>query len=216
MTDFLRQASIVRPEALKRPISIIGAGGIGSPTALALAKMGCSKIRVYDFDIVEAHNLPNQFYCEGDLGRAKVDALADMAQLLAGVSLEGVRERIVDQRLSGVVITAVDTMESRKAIWRNGVRYNPQVPLYLDARMGAEVCTVYSIRPVDPDDVAFYDASLYSDAEAQEDPCTARAIIYNVFGAAALLANQVKKFATGEQSFREIHFDLKTLTLITK
>jgi hypothetical protein len=82
--------------------------------------------------------------------------------------------------------------------------------------MGAEVCTVYSIRPVDPDDVAFYDGTLYLDAEAQEDPCTARAIIYNVFGAAALLANQVKKFAMGERPLREIHFDLKTLTLITK
>ena len=122
----------------------------------------------------------------------------------------------MDQRLSGVVISAVDTMESRKAIWRNGVRYNPQVPFFLDARMGAEVRTVYSVRPVDPDDVAFYDATLYSDAEALEDPCTARAIIYNVFGAAALLANQVKKFAMGEELPREIHFDLKTLTLITK
>jgi hypothetical protein len=78
--------------------------------------------------------------------------------------------------------------------------------------MGGEVARIYSINPCDPDDIEFYESMLYDDAEATELRCTARAIIYNVFIIAGLIANQVKKFARAEKVVREIIFDLKTLT----
>jgi hypothetical protein len=82
--------------------------------------------------------------------------------------------------------------------------------------MGAEVCRLYSIVPVDPDHVRFYESTLYSDAEASAETCTRRAIIYNTLTIGSLIANQVKKFARGESLMRELVFDLKTLTLITR
>ena len=39
--------------------------------------MGCPVLNIYDFDDVEIHNIPNQYYDTNDLGKLKADALAD-------------------------------------------------------------------------------------------------------------------------------------------
>lgn len=213
--DFFRQMDIVKGEALEVSITIIGCGGIGSFVTLALAKMGCREITVYDHDTVEEHNIPNQLYRLEDIGRSKVEALAGIVKAYTGFSL-GVRpERFDGQKPQGMVISAVDSMQARRQIWERSVRYRAGVPLYVDARMGAEVARIYTIQPSDPDDVRFYEATLHGDEEAFRLPCTARAIIYTGFSIAGLIANQVKKFAMREALKREIIFDHKTLTLVT-
>ncbi|MBI3989238.1 MAG: ThiF family adenylyltransferase [candidate division NC10 bacterium] len=213
--DFRRQLDLVKEEALVTPIAVVGCGGIGTFTALALAKMGCRNLTLYDDDLVEGHNIPNQLYRVEDVGRAKVDALAEILKAFTGLSPDRRRERVDGQRLMGVVIAGIDSMKARKILWQKSIRYRASVPLYLDARMGAEVARLYTIRPADPDDVRFYERTLYDDAEAFEPPCTAASIIYNGFSIAALIASQVKKFLMGEGPRQEILFDLKTLTLTT-
>ena len=104
-------------------------------------------------------------------------------------------------------------MAARKTIWEK-VRYNPSIPLYIEARMGAEICRIHSVRPTDPMDVKWYESTLYSDDDALDLPCTARAIIYTVFVIAGLLACQVKKFVTGQDILKEIIFDLVTMSLL--
>ncbi len=212
--DFLRQLDLVNEEQLDFPVTVVGAGGIGSPATLALAKMGCANLTVYDDDTVEDHNLPNQLYRLADRGKPKVQALREIVEAFTGTTITACPERVEQQRLSGLVVSGVDTMASRKAIWESGVRFNPRVPLYLDARMGAEVGRILAVRPVDPDHVAWYEKTLFGDDEALEEACTARAIIYNVFSLAGLIASQVKRYATGEDVEREIIFDLRTLTLL--
>jgi hypothetical protein len=212
--DYWRQLDVVSPSDLADlKVTLIGAGGIGSPTALALTKMGVSQISVYDNDSVELHNLPNQFYRLSDLGKPKVEALADAVIDYAGVSPEAKVELFENQQLSGVVISGVDSMTARKAIWQR-VRYNPTVEVYIEARMGAEVCRIHTVDPTDPSAVKWYETTLYSDEEAQELPCTARAIIYTVFVVAGLIASQVKKYVRGQELRKEIIFDLVTLILL--
>ena len=212
--DYWRQLDLVTPEELSLPITMVGAGGIGSPTALALAKMGCSRMTVYDSDLVEAHNLPNQLYRLEDFARPKVEALQVLIRSFTGFEIVAIREAVSKQRLQGLVISGVDSMVARKTIWQEAIRYRPNVELYIDARMGAEVCSIYSVRPADPDDVRAYELTLYDDDEADPNACTAQAIIYNTFTVAGLIANQVKKYAKGEHLSREVIFDLKTLTLL--
>ncbi|HEX6513731.1 MAG TPA: ThiF family adenylyltransferase [Chloroflexota bacterium] len=213
--DYWRQLDLVSSEQLDFPITLIGAGGIGSPLALALAKMGCPRLALYDPDTVEAHNLPNQIYRLNDVGRPKVAALADLLREFAPLELDVRQERVSEQALRGVVISAVDSMASRQDIWHGCVRYKPAVPLYVDARMGAEVCRVFTVNPADPDDVTAYEATLHGDGDAAEDPCTAQAIIYNTFAVAALVANQVKRHACDEALERDVILDFATLTLLT-
>jgi hypothetical protein len=212
--DYWRQLDLVTPAELKLPITLVGAGGIGSPTALALAKMGCSRLTVYDPDLVEPHNLPNQFYRLEDSARPKVEALRDLIRAFTGLEIVSIQEAVSRQPLSGVVISGVDSMSARQEIWHGSIRYRADVELYIDARMGAEVCRIYSIRPSDPEHVRAYELTLYNDDQASADACTAQAIIYNVLSIAGLIANQVKKYAKGEHLDREVILDLKTLTLL--
>jgi sulfur-carrier protein adenylyltransferase/sulfurtransferase len=56
-------------------VLIVGAGGLGSPSALYLAASGIGEIGLVDFDKVEASNLQRQvMYGTKDVGRAKLEA----------------------------------------------------------------------------------------------------------------------------------------------
>ena len=213
--DYWRQLDLLSPERFSFPITIVGVGGIGSPVALALAKMGCRRLTVYDPDTVEAHNLPNQLYRPRDIGRPKVEALAELLSEFSPLEVLPIQEAVTNQRLEGVVVSAVDSMAARSEIWRNCIRYRAAIPLYIDARMGGQVCRVLTARPADPDDVRFYESTLYTDEAALEDPCTAQAIIYTVFGVAGLVANQIRRHAESEPTEHDVLFDFATLSLIT-
>ena len=212
--EFLRQLDLVAPTALEIPVHLIGCGGIGSFAALALGKLGCTRLHLYDDDQVEEHNVPNQLFRLSDVGRPKAVALSEILEMFTGQRPEAVVRKVDGERLQGLVVSGVDSMAARKAIWRRSIRYRAGIPLYLDGRLGAELCRVYAVRPTDPEDIRFYEQTLYDDSQAARLSCTAGAIIYTGFAMASLLADQVKKFAMGEPVMREIIHDLKTLTLV--
>ncbi len=56
-------------------IGIAGAGGLGSNCAANLIRAGFEKLKLVDFDVVEAANLDRQFYFADQLGMHKVAAL---------------------------------------------------------------------------------------------------------------------------------------------
>lgn len=57
---------------------IIGAGGLGSPSAVYLALAGVGKIGIVDFDVVELSNLQRQIlHHTSDVGRPKVQSARD-------------------------------------------------------------------------------------------------------------------------------------------
>jgi hypothetical protein len=212
--DFWRQDDLVSQSQLATPVTLVGAGGIGSHVALVLAKMGCRTIDAWDDDRVETHNLPNQLYSATDLGKTKVHALRDIVGTLTDTWIE-VHDALYPggPPSRGIVISAVDSMASRSRVWA-AIRYNPKVDLYVDARMGAEVCRIQTVYPTEPASVEAYEATLYPDGAAVDDPCTARAIAYNTFAAASLVGLQVKRHAVGEAIPRQVVLDLKTLTLL--
>ena len=216
--DYWRQLDVLNPQAMAGVhVTLIGCGGIGSPTALALAKMGVPELTLYDGDTIEDHNLPNQMYRLDSIGVHKVVALSKLVQEFSECNVRAHAEHLTKQRLTpGIVVSGVDSMAARKAIF-NRLRYNPAAELYVDARMGAEVSRIYTLNPCSPADVAWYEdpENLYSDEVALLEKCTEKAIIYNVFFIAALVANQVKRFIKGEKLAKEIIADLATLTILT-
>jgi hypothetical protein len=211
-TRFLRQLGILPPEKLAFPITVIGAGAIGSAAVITLAKMGCLDITVWDDDTIEEHNVSNQICLVQEIGSPKTSALMKLTQLLSGVTIKTRAERYRGQVLSGVVIAATDNMEARQEIWKR-VKMNPKIPLLIDARMGAEFARIYSIHPVNPDEADFYEQNLYSAEEAERLPCSARAIIYCPTIIGGLIALQLKAHATKAAPAREILFDLPSLRL---
>lgn len=187
-----RQSDLFRPQQALSKVTVIGLGGIGSPTALILAKMG-AELTILDFDTVEEHNLASQLYRREDVGLAKVDALAAQLESYAGAHPETRNERYVDQPLSGLVIAAVDSMEVRKQIWEQ-VRLNPAVDLFIDTRMGGLVGFLLTARPCNPNDIRWYEKQLFPSSEAASEACTARAIAFNSFGIAAMVAATVRRW----------------------
>jgi len=73
----------------------VGAGGLGSPSALYLAAAGTGTIGLVDFDVVDASNLHRQIlHGTSDIGRSKLESARDRlleANPGARVELHGVR-----------------------------------------------------------------------------------------------------------------------------
>jgi len=213
--SFLRQLDILNPNEILYPVTIIGVGGIGRAVTETLAEMGCRKIILYDPDIVEEHNRPNQAYREKDINRLKVEAAKEIIQEFAEwCQVTTIPEKFENQKLlEGIVISAVDTMESRKEIWK-AVRYNVNVPLYIDGRLGGEIIQVFTVRPCQIEDIEIYEKALFPDENAAQLPCTAQQIIYVGKIAGGLITSQLKKWLKQEKYNLEITFDLVTMTLL--
>lgn len=215
MEDYLRQLGFYDPNKDINPeVTIIGGGGIGSPTALMLANMGIKKIRLMDFDVVEAHNRPNQGYRKKDIGKPKVEALKEIIEEFAeDCHVTVINEEFTDQDLSGLVIMAVDSMKARKMIWEK-VKWNPNVLLCIDGRLGGEYLEVFTIKPSRLEDIEYYESRFFSDEEAADLPCSAKGIIYMGGMIASFIANQIKRWAKDEKIVRKISFDPVMMTLL--
>jgi molybdopterin-synthase adenylyltransferase len=215
-SKFLRQSDVLDAGNVSQlAITLIGLGSIGSITGLALAKLGVVGITAYDADFVEPHNWSNQMYADADIGSLKATAFTRLLETYGGQTPNAVPARYTDQPLTNVVISAVDSMDSRKRIWR-AVHDQANVRLYIDARMGLETLDVHVVRPQIKADRVRYTATLCSDAEALQEPCTARSVCYTPLMAASVICNLVKRLVNDEQMPSRVILDLATFTLLTE
>lgn len=211
---YLRQQDAVDMKRLsKLPITLIGAGSIGSTTAVWLGKMGICNLTVFDDDLIQDHNWSNQLYSEDNVGRPKCEALEDVMEAFCSYTPRIILHPYSDQPLSEVVISAVDTMSSRKVIWKQ-VRQQRRVQLYIDARMGLETLIVHAVHPQIREDRIRYSQTLHSDQNSLQEPCTARTICYTPLMAASVICNLVKRYVNNERLPGQIILDLATYSLI--
>lgn len=144
----------------KSGITCIGAGGIISQIAPAIARKGIGRITLLDHDVVEASNLNRQRFYEEDLGKNKALALAANLQ----------RECIADTEIRGVPWRLEEAIARRTDLSRDvvicGVDNNP-------ARMAA--CRYFRARGIP---VIFSAVSLDGDhgyvfVQGKNGPCIA-------------------------------------------
>lgn len=214
LTSRIRQSGLIPEEILEKSITIVGCGAIGSFTALALAKVGFHNIVAYDFDLVEEHNIPNQFYPLSAVGSPKVEALREMIKGFENVEI--VTERMAWNGTpfeTDVVISAVDSMSMRKEIWE-GVKSSPSVRLFVDGRMGGNQFEVYTVNMELSNDCRIYASTLWSDEETEQIPCTQKSVIYNVLSIASWIVNQVRLVLCLKEYKRRIIMDLENMNLI--
>jgi len=212
---FLRQQDVVDADKMANlKVTLIGLGSIGSVTGLYLAKMGVCKLTCFDADIVDEHNVSNQAYGMSDVGLLKVDAFANLVELQTGVLPNTIGMQFDGRQLSGVVISAVDSMESRKAIWKR-IRDQASVQLYIDSRMALDTMDIHIVRPQVKADRVSYSQTLVSDNQTLQEPCTARTVCYTPLIAASIICSLVKRYVNNEQLPHRVILDLATWTLIT-
>jgi len=216
---FARQLDIIKPAELEFSILVIGAGGIGSWTTLALAKMGCRNITVVDFDKVEDRNTPSQIYTFKYKDDFKVNALKNIVNELTSVEIKPVTEKFQDwhtpDKVFNVIISGVDSMDSRKEIWK---KISAELPLtfdvYFDVRMAGEFLRIITISPLNAYSINSYEKSLFADNPIDSTPCTARSVIYNTFLCGGLIASLVKKYAKKESVHTNINFDITNTAIL--
>ncbi len=138
---------------LNSHILIIGAGGLGSPTALYLAASGIGKLTICDGDTVDLTNLQRQIlHPTVAIGLPKVQsAQQTLHHINPDVEVVAIPEHIRDAQLhqlvseSDAVIDASDNFETRHSINKACVTY--QKPLISGAaiRFEAQV-SVFDLR----------------------------------------------------------------------
>jgi len=195
--SFLRQTEFFDPENIKASVTLIGVGSVGSFLALSLSKMGIERMVLYDPDLIEEHNISNQFFRTISLGNYKVSEIQS-AMLMYGLSKDiEAHQEIFDETKeisTEIVISSVDSMEARRKIWE--ALRNKQI-LYIDTRMAGEYFRIYSLRADNEESIKKYEETLiHPDVEA---PCGARTIIYNVLQISSLASLFVKKYYKGEE-----------------
>lgn len=173
--DPLRHLSVFRPHAFgNRRVDVVGCGATGSRIALSLAKLGIENIHLWDDDVVEEHNIPNQVFDLGDVGKFKVVALAEKIRSATGTAVVVHQERVDGTQLLGeIVFLLVDSMESRKAIWEGTLKYKLATTFLVETRMGADEGRVYTLSPNRLEHVNAWEKTLYSDGEAEVSACGA-------------------------------------------
>ena len=209
--NFHRQLDFYNPARDNNPpVTIIGAGGIGSFVAPALATLGLTDIEIWDADEVEAHNIPNQNFELAHIGLPKVDAVADIIKRKSGLDIKTRNEFFYDDsivRHDGIVIAATDSIKSRSDIFKSLTTKSKTVSRFIDGRLGGEMFRVFNIDMHNDDDVEFYKSTLFEPSEAVALPCTARAVIYIANEICAAMVRQVKQSITGRATSREIFVD---------
>jgi sulfur carrier protein ThiS adenylyltransferase len=196
--NFTRQYRIFNPEDKNTDITIIGVGSTGSFTALNLAKMGIKNIKVIDFDIVESHNLPNQFYRFQDINKLKVEALQEIIKDFTGVNietenLEVTEEYEFDVTLNTIIMLCVDSMEARKLIY-NKVK---DLPIKLiDTRFSSQGYSIHVVDLNNEEDKEKYEKSLKG--EIKNTMCGEKSVIYTILNLASEVCNIVKRMDKGE------------------
>lgn len=118
---YLSPGQLARIQRVK--VGIAGAGGLGSNCAAALVRTGFRRLKIADFDSVEASNLNRQFYFLAQVGRPKVEALREnLALINPAVQVEILPLRVEADNVAAlfadcdIVVEAFDRPEYKRLV----------------------------------------------------------------------------------------------------
>ena len=134
------------PSICKNRIHIIGCGSVGSTVAELLARFGLTNVGLYDFDVVEEHNLANQMFTTKNLYKPKVEGVYDRwveinPEAAKTIKLYG--DGWTGQKLNGYVFLCVDNIELRKKIVEDN-KYNINIEAMFDFRTALDTAQHYA------------------------------------------------------------------------
>jgi hypothetical protein len=194
---FQRAAGFIGPEDLSEVVMvIIGCGAVGSNLAVIAAKMGFVNFDLWDPDIVEGHNLPNQAFEPEHISISKVEALAAVLQrfnpeIKVTIHQEYYsKETAADAALVGPVVIATDTMKSRREI-SELMTLNPLADHIFEARLGFDYGEVHIIDNQDLDKINRWQKTFKDDSEIPEGPCNLKICTTLVLSICSFMVHQI-------------------------
>ncbi len=120
-------------------VGVMGLGGLGSPVAVALARVGVGRLIVADFDVVEPSNLNRQQYFIDQIGMKKTEALkSNLSRVNSYVQVETVDQRLTEDTIP-LIFNEVDVLAEcfddpvMKAVALRAVRMHMPDTVYVGA-----------------------------------------------------------------------------------
>ena len=132
-TKFLRNKDLIDQSKLDE-VTIVGLGGIGSAVVTLASAMGFSKIRGYDDDLLEEHNLSTCVYPHTFVGKSKAYAAREtaLAHGCPNVQMDESKWTLgSDLPLANKVIMGPDNMDARMDVYRGWIE-NPDREWLID------------------------------------------------------------------------------------
>lgn len=186
-------------------IAVGGVGGIGSYLSLLLARQE-AELYLFDFDIIETHNLGGQLYKVNDIGKTKTESIINTISDFCGsnkvVSLGKFEET---SAISEIVFSCFDNMSARKLMFSKWKEL-PDRKIFIDGRMLAEQGQIYCVIPGLEEE---YEKTLFDDSEVEEQPCNYKATSYCGCLIASLMVSCFNNYITNEKlnmNVRELPF----------
>jgi|SRR6218665_1478347 len=187
-----------------------GAGGIGSWLAFFLSRAGFKTI-VYDDDYVEAHNLGGQLFTRKDIGTRKVAALSKMISIFCEKDIHAIGSKLTNATMSHIFcFSAFDNMEARRMmfnVWSKNCIDKNSCALLIDGRLLMEQMQILCVTPKTAEE--YEKKYLFSDAEAEDAPCTMRQTSHTAAMIAAFMTgfftNHLTNIAEGD-AVRDVPF----------
>tara|TARA_R100001244_G_C5171739_1_gene131750 strand:- start:5363 stop:6019 length:657 start_codon:yes stop_codon:yes gene_type:complete len=194
---------------------ILGCGAIGSSAAIQLVRVGADNLHLYDMDKVEIENIGVSHYIMRDIGKQKVKALQlHIEEINPKINLtiyDGKFDYFkYDLTEEDVVILAFDNMSSRLEAVEAAITKYGKPGLIIDGRMGAEHYQQYNL--LNPT-LKEYEATWYSDAEGDPEPCNAKATSYCANMSGAFITNAIRKIAADIPVKKEFFFNFPGMFL---
>ena len=115
--DLSKSYEFFDPALVKGRVHIIGCGSVGSALAENIARLGVKKFDLWDFDVVEPHNIVNQQFTRNDIGKTKVEAVKEMIESINDEAEVRVHpDGWNGETMSGYLFLCVDSIEIRRQI----------------------------------------------------------------------------------------------------
>lgn len=208
--DLKKLGNFFSPLQVPGSVHIIGCGAIGSWIAIQLTRQGVDNLHLWDFDVVDAHNLTNQSYPKAHIGQPKVASLrAQMKAINPAMNITIHNEPYTDQPLAGSVFLCVDSIDLRRAIATRHER-NQLIDVMLDCRMGLTAAQHYAaVWSNDQHRNRFLASMQFSDDEVVvESACgTQLSVLPTVLNITSTAVANFMNFHRGIDLKNEVHID---------
>lgn len=211
--DLSKSYEFFDPSKVKGRVHIVGCGSVGSALAENIARLGVKKFDLWDFDIVEPHNIVNQQFTRLDIGKTKAEAVKEMIEAINDEAEVRIHpEGWNGETMSGYIFLAVDSIEIRRAIVEKH-KMNFSVKAVFDFRTGLTDAQHYAADWSKPNEKDALLASMqFSHDEAKADtPVSACGITLGVVTTVRLIVgvgvNNFINFIKGDGNWKFVYCD---------
>jgi sulfur carrier protein ThiS adenylyltransferase len=135
---FLKRDPAVLAALRKSTVGIAGAGGLGSNVAVALARSAVGRLIIADFDMVEVPDLNRQYYFIDQIGKPKVEALAENLNRISPFTTYEIHNiKIIPENVgpifgpADILVEAFDLAGEKQMLVERWLTLFPQKPIII-------------------------------------------------------------------------------------